>query len=176
MIFDVVFPQQKIGIVDILPLVNPRSIESVTALLPYRNPLVQKLIKRTKFGNSRESAQILGAILKEHLDSLNIPDLVIVPIPLHPVRRMLRGYNQVERVASYTGYPIAHALKRIKYTKPQARLDHTRRQDLGGAFLLSQTPSGTIVLLDDVVTTGQTLEGALAAMGDIAVYPLALAH
>lgn len=176
MIFDVLFPQQKIAVNDILPLSNPRSIAGVTALLPYRNRLVQKLIKRTKFGNSRESAHVLGVVLKQHLDSLNIPDLVVVPVPLHPIRKMLRGYNQVERVAVCTGYPVVHALKRVKYTKPQARLDHAHRQSLHGAFMLTEPVSGTVVLLDDVVTTGQTFEGALKALGDVPVYSLALAH
>lgn len=176
MIFDVLFPQQKITITDILPLINLRVVEGVTALLPYRNRLVQRLIKRTKFGNSQESAQVLGDMLKRHLDSLNIPDLVIVPVPLHPIRKMLRGYNQVERVAKYTGYPVVPALVRVQYTKPQARLDHAHRQSLSDAFVLTKSVSGTVVLLDDVVTTGQTFKGALSAMGDVPVYPLALAH
>jgi len=122
MIFDILFPQQHIELNEVLLHVSPRSINGVTALLPYRNRIIQKLIKRTKFGNSKESARILGAVLKQHLDSLHIPDLVIVPIPLHPIRRMVRGYNQVERIARSSGYPVVNALKRTKYTKAQARL------------------------------------------------------
>lgn len=176
MILDVLFPQERIVLEDVLPLVKPRAVGAATALLPYRNRRVQQLIKRTKFGNSKESARVLGAVLKQHLDGLNLPGLVIVPIPLHPIRRMLRGYNQVERIALYTGYPISKALKRVKYTKPQARQDRVHRKDLVGAFILTEPCTGTIVLLDDVVTTGRTFEGALAAMPDMSVYPLALAH
>lgn len=176
MILDVLFPQEQVALGAVLPLVKPRMVGSITALLPYRNRLVQKLIKRTKFGNSKESARILGDIVKQHLDALNLPGVVIVPIPLHPIRRMMRGYNQVEHIASYTGYPISKALKRVKYTKPQARQDHAHRKDLAGAFILTEPCIGTIVLLDDVVTTGRTFEGALAAMHDLSVYPLALAH
>lgn len=175
MIARFLFPQQTISLNELVPLVRVRSVGGIQALLPYRHPTVRTLIKRTKFGNSRESAEILGAILKQYLDTLGSPDIVIVPIPLHPLRRLVRGYNQVERIARKSGYPVACVLRRTRYSTPQAKKKKEDRSTLTGAFRVESALSGTVIVLDDVVTTGNTMKAACAAFA-CPVHPLALAH
>jgi ComF family protein len=93
----------------------------------------------------------------------------VVPIPLHPWRRARRGFNQAEELARHLGLPMRRALWRVRATAPQTALDaRSRRRNLDGAFRLSPflTPrrrrlwleGKTVVLIDDVRTTGATLE------------------
>lgn len=92
-------------------------------------------------------------------------DAVLVPVPLHPRRQKERGYNQSELLAKAvgrrTGLAMVRALKRVRYTSPQAHQDGTGRwANIKDAF--EPTPSlcstGVVVLVDDVCTTGATIE------------------
>ena len=99
------------------------------------------------------------------------PDLV-VPVPLHPRRRRERGYDQAEALArafaARAGAPVVDALVRRRATRQQARLSAAeRRANVAGAFALTR-PSlvhgRRVVLVDDVVTTGATIEAAALAL------------
>jgi ComF family protein len=102
----------------------------------------------------------------------------IVPVPLHPWRRMRRGFNQAADLARTLGPPVRSLLWRRRATVPQADLPAAeRRRNVAGAFRLSPLPAsrsrdavrGQVVLLvDDVRTTGATLHACaevLAAAG-----------
>lgn len=120
-------------------------------------------------------AEPLGKLLVEAFlkNSLTLPDFII-PVPLHPRRLRWRGFNQAEKLATYLsqnltpGLPLAlkaDSLKRTKYTPPQMSLEHynDRKNNLLGAFVvnpsdLPEIKNRTILLVDDVVTTGATLE------------------
>lgn len=92
----------------------------------------------------------------------------IVPIPLHNIRRRQRGYNQSEVLAvsmsQLTGIPVrTDVLFRIKKTKPQKQLDRRKRfLNLSGAFAVSAywKPPENVLLVDDIYTTGATLQKA----------------
>lgn len=109
----------------------------------------------------------------------------VVPVPLHRTRLAERGYNQTELLASafcrQVHLPLYPAwLERTRATHSQVGLNaHQRQANVEGAFLANYAVRGkTILLLDDVYTTGATLRGAAAAAiaaGAIAVYGLALA-
>ena len=116
-------------------------------------------------------------------------EAVIVPVPLHPVRRAARGFDQATVLAlhlgSWWGVPVVHALRRVRETESQARRGAVaRRQSLRGAFALvererSVVTGRTLLLLDDVATTGSTLleaHGALAAANPAWILALASAH
>lgn len=98
------------------------------------------------------------------------PDLII-PVPLHDNRLKSRGFNQAEEIARYLGkklqIPIANKrCRRIKDTPTQTGLTAAeRRKNLRGAFQMKHSLEGQhIVIIDDVMTTGQTmLEVAKAA-------------
>ena len=97
-----------------------------------------------------------------------------VPVPLHWARRRRRGFNQASLLASGLGLPVCHALRRARRTRAQAGLPAgERRANVAGAFTLAwryQRPwrrlfarrAGgaldglTVVLVDDVCTTGAT--------------------
>lgn len=91
----------------------------------------------------------------------------IVPVPLHPSRLRSRGFNQAELLAEAlgkeTGLPVRLLLKKGKKTKDQKSLNRMQRQkNVKNAFLIDEDAIGerlpmSVLLLDDVYTTGSTL-------------------
>ncbi|MBA4358032.1 MAG: hypothetical protein C0405_09950, partial [Desulfovibrio sp.] len=112
---------------------------------------------------------------------------LLVPVPLHPRRLAWRGFNQSRElarlVARRRGLPIRQeALARVRRTVPQMELDRSERaENIRGAFaarpdLLS---GRTALLVDDIMTTGSTLEECarmMLASGATAVHVLVLAR
>lgn len=98
----------------------------------------------------------------------------IVPVPLHRVRRRARGYNQAELIATHAAraFPRARidgSLRRIRPTHVQSRLTSAsaRRENVRGAFAVDREKSfagETVLLLDDVVTTGGTVAECAQAL------------
>jgi ComF family protein len=89
-------------------------------------------------------------------------------VPLHPVRRLQRGFNQAADLAHHLDRPVVHALWRIRFTATQTGLTRAeRRRNVRGAFRLSPLVRARVrttliedrivVLIDDVRTTGATL-------------------
>jgi ComF family protein len=93
---------------------------------------------------------------------------VIVPVPLHIFRRFGRGFNQADDLSAALGLPISRALRRSRHTSIQADLPAAARQaNVKGAFRLvtRDTVQGAcVVLVDDVSTTGATLEACAQAL------------
>lgn len=154
------------------------------AAYAYGGPLADAL-RRLKYGGRTEHAPALGrlwaAAAVEHAGRVDS----VVPVPPHPARLRERGFCPVARLAR----PVAHALGvplelgrlvRLRATPPQAGRDAVQRAvNVRGAFEARPRPARPRVLLvDDVRTTGATLEAAeqaLRAAGACDVYPLALA-
>ena len=130
---------------------------------------VRTLVHAFKFGDAPELAPPLVARALRTPGFLHAPrpDLV-VPVPLHPVRRRERGYDQAARLARafavHAGAPEVTALVRIRATRQQARLGaRERAANLAGAFRVTQPAlvrGATVALVDDVATTGATLLSA----------------
>jgi len=126
---------------------------------------------------AREQAAVLNGL---QFDAL-------LPVPMHPVRQRIRGYNQSERLARVLSQDLSlllstNALVRVRPTRPQVGLSaEARRTNLRGAFAVKRTEwvSGkTLLLVDDVVTSGSSLyecSVTLKAAGAKAVYALTLA-
>jgi ComF family protein len=97
----------------------------------------------------------------------------VVPVPRHPSRRRHRGFNQAEDLARHLDLPIVAALARVRATDTQTDLPAARRhrnvRDACGPTRASISLAGaTVVIVDDVCTTGATLDacaGALKAAG-----------
>jgi ComF family protein len=140
-------------------------------------PPFSSLVHELKYRNRTRLAPLLGDALTSLLmtDSVLKQADLLAPIPLHPARLRERGYNQSEllarRVAQLTGIPVTSVLRRVKNTKTQARIMDAkkRRDNLKGAFAVTDTEAlkdKQVLLIDDVTTTGATLDVAARAVLD----------
>lgn len=161
-------------------------MEGIRSVLLFEGP-ARAAIHYFKYRRAQELAKPLGGLLAEYWLSHPIQVDLIVPVPLHPSRLRVRGYNQAallaQQLGQRAGLPVDEgALRRIRATASQMRLDaRQRRQNVQGAF---HCPDGRVrgqqvLLIDDVCTTGATLEAcadALRAGGAKAVWALTLAR
>ena len=145
-------------------------IEKAYSLLFYRKKgITQKLIHDLKYKGNEEVGVFfgnwLGEILKENKEFANID--FIIPVPLHPKKLKERGYNQVtkfgERLSEYLQKPLVEdSLIRISSTKTQTFKSRFERfSNNGTKFMLKNHTDFNnkhILLIDDVITTGATLE------------------
>lgn len=132
--------------------------------------LVRDLIHGFKYEQKYELRGLLAvmvnrALKDERLQRQVTPsDWLLVPVPLHPWRQLVRGYNQSWEIclelSRITGIPAQSALRRLRRTAAQAGLDRARRlKNLRGAFSLAahhDVRGRNVLLLDDVLTTGST--------------------
>ena len=148
---------------------------------------LRQLIHLLKYAGMEPLAKPLGRRLASLLADAGPVDL-IVPVPLHWWRRWRRGFNQSELLAAevsrFTGTPLgARVLRRRRNTASQTGLtSHQRRLNVRGAFVVRQPEAvagKTIVLVDDVITTGATVGActrALRRAGAARVLVLSLAR
>lgn len=171
-----------------------KHLDGVIYALDYaKNPHIQAAIKQFKYKFTRELAEDFASHLSRKLDELHMTrgqQLSLIPIPLHKNRRRERGFNQAEVLAKALqnlrdDIQLTPLLRRVRKTKQQARLSkEERHQNLKGAFELDLAtekldPNSIIFLVDDVCTTGATLEAAaktLKESGFQKVYGLVIAR
>ena len=133
---------------------------------------LREVVRALKFGRVRALARPLGTMMREAGSTLLEDADAVVPVPLHPWRQFGRGFNQADDLAGQLGRPVLRLLRRRRQGPPQSRLSAgQRRVNVRGSFALSRGPvslvaarAGTLarhrvlVLVDDVMTTGATLE------------------
>lgn len=135
---------------------------------------VREMIQRFKYGRDIAMARPLGALLPRALSDPRLSGRsfdAVVPVPLHPQRERERGFNQADLLARLLarsiGIPKHDLLKRIRPTAQQAGFDRAHRmENLRGAFVLRRPlpPDATLLLVDDVSTTGATLDACAAVL------------
>jgi ComF family protein len=157
---------------------------SVRVVGPYEGRL-RDLLHTLKYDGRRSLAPALAGLLRaQAADVLDAAD-VVVPVPLHRARRRVRGFNQAHDLAVALGPPVVAALQRVRATTAQTALTASaRRRNVRGAFALAQAGYGrgrwsaearhratvdaiagrVVVLVDDVITTGATLEACAAVL------------
>ena len=138
---------------------------------PYRN-IPQAVKYRSNLRAGRHFARLLGMHLAGSPLFADV-DLV-VPVPLHPLRRLRRGYNQAEVLAREIARALPSArmdtgiLRRRRHTRTQTRLSgEDKRRNVSRAFSAGRRPADNcrhILLIDDVFTTGSTLAACHKAL------------
>ncbi|MCS6815406.1 MAG: ComF family protein [Cyanobacteria bacterium] len=153
---------------------------------------LRRAIAALKYENQPQIARPLGQWMGEqwrilhktlpHWQGSSQP--LVVPIPLHPAKQRKRGYNQAELLArgfcQVAELPLApYGLQRIRETEAQFMLSAANRtQNLLGAFVvdrrLMQRSSPSVIILDDIYTTGATAQAAIQAFHNQGISVLAV--
>ena len=141
---------------------------------------LRRIIHAFKYGKRRVLAPKLAALMRDAgADVLASADAV-VPVPLHPWRALRRGFNQADDLARDLGLPVWRVLRRCRHGPPQAGLPAARRHaNVRAAYALSlsvpwfsaktQLRNRAVVLVDDVMTTGATIEACARVLADAGV-------
>ncbi|MGP8231444.1 MAG: ComF family protein [Methylovirgula sp.] len=152
-------------------IANPPVYQRARAVARFEDGPVRDLIHRLKYGDRTELAKPLGRWMARAGAELLAEADLLVPVPLHRRRLMWRRFNQAnvlaQVVAAASGKKAdPFALKRVKPTRPQVGLSRTQRADnVQGAFAVPEAAAAAvlgrkIVLIDDVLTSGATLNAA----------------
>jgi len=134
---------------------------------------MRQAIHQLKYQNLRALVVPLAKLLQEYLTANPVPGEVLVPVPLHKKRLRERGYNQSGRLAQELGKlvnlpVVADCLIRQWHTPPQVRTStvEERWHNIATAFVCrdSRLQSKQVLLIDDVATSGATLDACAAAL------------
>lgn len=151
----------------------PPLVSLATAIGPYEGTL-KDIVHALKYDPRPTIARRLAARMREAgADVLDGADAV-VPVPLHRARQRTRGFNQARELARHLDRPVLDALSRTRKTSPQADLPAAKRHaNVRGAFALTAAGAAldglVVVLVDDVSTTGATLNACAAPLLDAGV-------
>ncbi len=150
-------------------------IDSLIAAVSYEDPLVKKLVHNFKYRFISDISQPLAKLITKALirNDFILPDLII-PVPLHPRRLRWRGFNQSfllakhisKEIAPFLNIQIFNILERKKYNQPQMQIRayQERLRNVRNIFGLKKEAdvnlikNKNILLIDDIATTGATLE------------------
>jgi ComF family protein len=124
---------------------------------------MKDIVHALKYDRRRSISPRLGALMRGRGEGLLGDADCVVPVPLHPRREYSRGFNQAHDLAIHLGPPVVPLLKRVVFT--QSQIDLPRDQRLANVRNAFVTDPGSgipvpdiVVLIDDVATTGATLE------------------
>jgi ComF family protein len=142
----------------------PHAVRWAAAVDAYEGRM-KDVIHALKYDRRRSIAPRLGALMRESGAALLHGADAVVPVPLHRRREYSRGFNQAHDLATHLGLPVVPLLRRVMFTRSQIELPkEARLANVNDAFawhrdLRSLIPDPRIVVLvDDVATTGATLE------------------
>jgi ComF family protein len=178
------------GLVGILrPVPVMRTLPETVALLPFSDSRVRAAVHEAKYHGSARALGLLSEALAAYLGARSGPRelLRLVPVPLGRERLRERGFNQAGEVARRAGGRLGIALdeallERVRETGSQVSLARAQRhENVREAFKAARpaAPGIAYVLVDDVMTTGATMQAAIDALragGAEHILPVALAH
>jgi ComF family protein len=204
-LFDLMFPPREDEVTlrnlssdEFLALMAPRLVPETrpgtVALFQFSNPNIRAIIHEAKYHGNKRAFRLLGFALADYLRDIDnfstrFHLVLLVPVPLGKGRLRERGFNQVEEITSRALRSLCDnfilntdLLERVKETQTQISLERRRREEnMRGVFKASRhaDPACTYIVIDDVITTGATLQAAIDALleaGAKNIIPLALAH
>lgn len=145
----------------------PEVLSTHSFLLFTKRGKVQRLLHALKYKGNKDVGILLGQMFGQELEaSGHLPEAeIILSIPLHPKKRKQRGYNQSDLLAEGLSRAInipwsGTMLQRVRYTATQTgKTKIERRENVQGVFAVKEgfCPK-SVILIDDVLTTGATLE------------------
>ena len=147
------------------------ALDQLVAAYSYAHPIIKNGIKEYKFHGAYELEDLLTGLAvstTEKMRTLFPAGAAVVPVPLHPSRERERGFNQAEKIGRAVsvalGAQLVTPLARARRTDHQSQLPtNERAQNCSSAFR-SLPVSGDFILIDDVVTTGATMNEAARAL------------
>jgi len=151
--------------------IDPLAIDSIRGVGYLRGPL-KRAIYQFKYGQERKLALPLADLMHHYLSENPLPAELLVPVPLHMDRLRERGYNQAalltRELSERSGLPVEEgSLVGIRETTPRVALKAAeRRKNVRGAFRGQgeKLRDRQVLLIDDVCTTGVTLEACAEAL------------
>lgn len=153
---------------------HPSAFSSLRSVWRYEGE-ARKLVHAFKFGGQASLGRPLAAQLARSYREHSLEADVLVPVPLTGGRKRTRGYNQAgllaRELSRSTGVPSSEALRRRGHAAPQANSASAeeRRRNVAGVFEVSRPANvegRRVVLIDDVATTGATLNSCAAVLLD----------
>ena len=166
---------------------RPSDIDGIRSLFRL-DDVIRIAIHQMKYQNVRSLSPYLAGFLADYLRSGHVPGEALLYVPLHPRRLRERGYNQscllAREVGRRTGLPVIEdCLVRVKQAQPQVKATSVeeRRRNVADAFVCRDdgAKGRGIILIDDVCTSGATLESCAKALkngGAASVWGLTLAR
>ena len=138
---------------------------------------LREVIHALKYSGRRSLARPLATLMTTRGADVMCDADAVVPVPLHWRREYQRGFNQARELAQHLGPPVVEALCRRRATRAQVELAAAhRRTNVAGAFAIrrrfqssGRIPGKKLLLIDDVRTTGATLESCARVLKDSGV-------
>ena len=161
----------------------PLRIDGIRSVSLHQGTL-RHAVHNLKYRRQRDLAAPLGRLLRDYLLAHSLPADILVPVPLHPSRLRQRGFNQsvllAGAVATESLPVVDGCLQRVRSTQAQMTLGReARRRNVAGAFACQdeRMRGRRVLLIDDVCTTGATLEACAIGLrqgGAVSVWALTL--
>lgn len=156
-------------------IANPPAYARARAVARFEEGPTRQLVHRLKFGDRLDLAGPMGAWMARAGTEILVEADALIPIPLHPSRLRKRKFNHsgalAEAVSRHCGVPVRHRiLQRIKPTSSQIGLSRSQRAlNVQGAFQVKAEDrlaieGARVVLVDDVLTSGATINAASRAL------------
>jgi len=145
---------------------EPPPFSSACVPFLYRPP-IDHMIKQLKFASQLKFARVAGQLFATHalrnISDTEMPDQLI-PVPIHPTRLKVRGFNQADRLAKEISKQLAipvllEGVERVQHLPSQAGLSaRERERNIAAAFKVSVAIDRShVAIVDDVLTTGATV-------------------
>ena len=160
----------------------------IVPLFSFKDPAIKKIIHAIKYFHRKDLLEPLAKVLAKEIKVDTSSSYLIIPIPMPRLRNSIRGYNQAEELARilskelhvpYTSEKLLRNTKLNKKRQVTTRSRAERLQNQHNAFVVQKSVKGmSIILIDDVTTTGATLLEArrvllLAGASRVEAYTLA---